>query len=854
MPRRAILMMAALASLAPFCSGYYYYVLLNNSGGAWTQIPARFDLNPSDTYGLPNNTVTYLISSQGPATLMPGDSFQAVVSQIRAAANVWNSAGTGIQLTFGGLSNMTQTDAVPEIDVVFTDDMPPGLIAETVHSTVQNPAPLIAAGATFVPLLNSQIQLRSNLTSPYQQASWSDEFFLTVAHEFGHALGLQHTTTSSLMTTNLTRSTTKAQPLAADDIAGISLLYPAGASASMGSISGTVATGGSGVNLATVVALATNGAAISALTNPDGTYQINGVPPGEYYVYTQPLPPPQSGEAYPDNVMPPVDLSGNTYSANNGFMGQFYGGTNDWTQASQVNVTAGNVASGVNFNVVASAGPSVYDLVLYSYIGTPPVAVQGPPLQQGTSAALEFYAWSTTTASGYMQLVPGLNISFIGGAAQVVPNTLANLANASPYLYTDVWLGSVTAPTPVAVSVTVNGDLYVLPAAFTVVESSPVTISSAAGTTDGNGNATVTVSGSNLSASSRIFFDGAPATLISANSNGSLTVAAPPATNGYTASVEALNPDGQTSEQTIGSANPAQFTYAGPGLQSFGVGPGTLAAGTDNMVRITGYSTDFIAGEIAAGFGSSNVLVKQVWVVSPQSLLLNVSVNGASQTESTMMSIASGLQFETLSAPFQITASSGTPMTLSTPIFNQATQLAGVPSGGVAVIDTSGLPASLSGWVLTIGGQMAPFTYNGTQILATVPGGLVVGPEMVQLTSPTGATIPPVAMQVDEAPPAITAATNASGAALSGSQTAQPGQTIVLTVGGLADPYGNLPALSAIDVNVGGIDEAPLVLTAVNSTTSQLQVLVPGTLAAGNAPVTVRVATRISAPYTIPVQ
>ena len=853
-----MVMMAALAALAPFCSGYYYYVLLNNSGGVWTPIPAHFDLNPADTYGVPNNTVTYVISSQGPTVLMPGDSFQAVVSQIRAAANVWNSVNSsGVQLAFGGLSAMNQTDAVPEVDVVFTGEVTPGLIAMTVVSTASTPVTPAGGGAPFVPILNSEIELQTNMgpAGPYPQGSWSDAFFLTVAHEFGHSLGLQHTKASSLMTTVLTRSTTKAQPLGADDIAGISQLYPTGGFlTSTGSISGRVAMGGNGVNLATVMALSTNGAAIGTLTNPDGTYQINGIPPGEYYVFTQPLPPPIQGEAYPDNVKPPIDTNGNTYAATNGFMGQFYGGTNDWTQAPQVNVSAGNVSNGVNFNVVASAGPSVYDMSVYSYIGNPAVPVQGPPLVQGTAAALEFYAWSATNATGFVQLVPGLNISLIGGAAQVVPNTLANLQGGYPYLYNDVWLGSATTPTPVAMSVTLNGDLYVLPAAFTVVQSTPVTVTSASGSTDNNGNALVTVSGTNLGTSSRILFDGAPATILNVNSNGSLTVTPPPAASGYTANVEALNPDGQSSEQTLGSAAPAQFTYGGPASPSFSVSPATVTAGTDTMVRITGYNTNFVMRQMAIGFGSSDVLVKQIWVVSPQSLLLNVSVAGASQAESTILSVASGLEFETLSTPFQIAAANGVEMSLRTPILSQATQLAGVPTGGIAAINTSGLPASLAGWTLTIGGQAAQFTYNGSQILALVPGGLVVGPQTVQLTTSNGVAIPPVEMQVDQAPPAIIGVADASGAMLSGSQSAQPGQTILLTVTGLADPYGDLPSPSEIMVNIGGMNVNPISVTPLSATACQLQLVIPATATAGNATITVQVGTRLSGSYTIPVQ
>ncbi len=50
---------------------------------------------------------------------------------------------------------------------------------------------------------------------------------MTLVHEFGHTMGLQHTLASSVMSTYYTTASTKANPLGDDDIAGISLLYPA---------------------------------------------------------------------------------------------------------------------------------------------------------------------------------------------------------------------------------------------------------------------------------------------------------------------------------------------------------------------------------------------------------------------------------------------------------------------------------------------------------------------------------------------------------------------------------------------------------------------------------------------------
>ena len=127
---RILTIAAGLAVLSPFASAYYYYVYFATRNTPYVQVPVRFDLN-----ALQNNTVTFVISSNGPSPLVSGDSFNAIVSQIRAGASVWSGvSSSAIRLAFGGLSTFATPSSSPEIDVTFEDDIPPGLLALTTQT------------------------------------------------------------------------------------------------------------------------------------------------------------------------------------------------------------------------------------------------------------------------------------------------------------------------------------------------------------------------------------------------------------------------------------------------------------------------------------------------------------------------------------------------------------------------------------------------------------------------------------------------------------------------------------------------------------------------------------------------
>ncbi len=866
---RALLLAIALTMMSPLVSAYYYYVFFASGTGPYAPLAAHFDLN-----AIKDNTVQYFVSDQPPTPLMPGDNVTSIYSQIRQAAEVWDGvASSSLRLHFGGTRNMTTPQTVPGIDVVFDDNMPPGIIAQTTLTFPSDLTFLGTKGTTFVPILRSKLQLRKDLTAAgYQQSSYTDAFFMTLVHEFGHTLGLQHTFTSATMSTAITRATTRGAPLAADDVSGVSLLYPAGGyAASTGSITGQVfgAVSGVGVNLASVVALSTSGVAVSGMTRPDGTYEIDGIPPGQYYIYVHPLPPPQTGEGTPANIVTPADPQKDNFAANTGFVTQFFPGTQDWTQAVPAGVVAGTVVKNVNFAVTPSAGPAVYAMETYGY--PQGVAIPSPPFLPDSRDGLVFYA-DGATVNNQTAMAPGLTVSVIGSSASVEAANTRYFQ--SGFLVTWVDTGDIKTETPVALAVRLNGDVYVLPAAFTVVPGGAPSITAVTLPSSGSTAAT-NVAGANLTANTLILLDGAPAQVLALNEDGSLDILQPPALSGMQATVEAVNPDGQTSLQSLGATPAPLLTYPQSNAPQIYQTPDTVIAGIDTLMVISGVDTHFADGQTVIGFGSSDISVRGQWVVGPQMVILNLSVDPAAQPGTTYITVATGLEIVTAANMLNVAAASPNQVSLKVPIVNAITGLTGVPAGGTALIATTGLPADLTGWTLTVGPQPAAFTADANGVLTVqVPSLLAVGEQPVQLIPPANATLPAiqrVILQLDPPPPLIlwgvdTPVPDGGPVLLSASNPAPLGQNVTVMVYGLSSPSGVLPAASAVWMNIGGAIYPAAALTRVpadpNSTAppadlAYVSFVVPTTLVLDptvsnpSVPAMVGTDTRLSGAYTL---
>jgi len=665
-------------------------------------------------------------------------------------------------------------------------------------------------------------------------------------------LGLQHTLTSSVMSTEITRATSKASPLAADDVAAISLLYPRPQfQSATGAIAGRVALAGDGVGLASVVALPPRGQAVSTLTNPDGTYRIDGLPPGDYYLYAHPLPPALAAEVSAANIVLPRGPDQQPLPAGPEFETLFFPGTRDWQQAGLVSVSAGAITGGLNFSVQRRSVPFIHSVQTYSYPGE--YGVKGAFVNFTSPQEFIVAAGAGILSGNGSEIRPtqGLTASVIGGGVSVTglrPYT-------SEFLVIDLQQsGSQLLDGPRHIVFSLDGSIYVLPSAFTVVQKGPPSIDAISPASGGPQNRTLVLSGANLLSDTRYWFDGQPATLVQTGESNAVVIA-PPAPAGHVAVLTALNSDGQTSMFTQFNAPPTYSYDVGlEGISSVMITPDRLPAGAESVIEISAPGAMFTEGQAQASFGSADISVQRVVVLSPGRVAATVLVgaNAAAGT-SANLTIVSGLKWFVKPAAVTLQQADSERLALAPPTQLVAGTL-GVPSAlqpnsnvtlRISNLTQADIAAGLS---LTLGDVSVPILAAASgQITVRIPN-LAAGPVLARLTAGDETAL--ALLEIDTPPPSILTVFG-TFAMPDATRPAAAGDLLTVVVTGVPD-LGTQIASARATVTVGTTSHpvSEVVRLWQEPVTYQMQFRL-GSVPSGRQNVTVMIDDRMSTPFAI---
>jgi uncharacterized protein (TIGR03437 family) len=385
------------------------------------------------------------------------------------------------------------------------------------------------------------------------------------------------------------------------------------------------------------------------------------------------------------------------------------------------------------------------------------------------------------------------------------------------------------------------------------VEKQPPLVSSVNALPDG----TVLVAGTSLGPDSAVYFDGLRATVrapfTGTESFGGIVVAPPPGASGQRAAITVVNSDGQNSMALQGQ-NPPVYTYdhADPPAAAFS--PSALPAGRSGMVEVNAAGMRFVEGRTTLGFGSSDVTVRQLWVLSPTRLIANVTVASETAAGPLLASVVAGFQVASQPFGFQVLPASPRTPSPALPLVNALPNQTRIYPGAWVSLFGSNLAVTPARVTITVGDQPAEILFaSPDQVNFQIPDGLSTGPAVLRLNSGAENALPLV-VQIDSPPPTITGAVNFGNVVLDAAHPARAGEVLNLLVTGISPSV--LPFPDRVRISVGGVELAPILMFPAGgqSSLAQVQFVLPQSVVGPLVPVTVSVDGSTSNPFHIPVR
>ena len=225
--------------------------------------------------------------------------------------------------------------------------------------------------------------------------------------------------------------------------------------------------------------------------------------------------------------------------------------------------------------------------------------------------------------------------------------------------------------------------------------------------------------------------------------------------------------------------------------------PDSAETGQDTVIIIEAPGANFAPGQTLVGFGSSDVVVRDVEVLEAHRLRVLVTVREQARPGTYLVSVTNGLQLlvqrDALRVAPPSTFTSNRPILKFGALVNAATGEPSLSPGVLAVL--SGQNLALPNSRVTFDGQQALLLETSSErILLQVPESLQPGRVILEVDNGVG-TGNPLLVAIDRVSPGLFSAVDSAGEAITPQNPLRPGEQITVMATGLGVRPFNIQSL-----------------------------------------------------------